>query len=130
MIPKVDVPIVHDSTSICFESYLIARLGLPPSKFLSSIMNVLPCELVHFNSNAITTLSCLAMLYECWLGIAPDTSLFWYFYSPVQYTKVVYYGIRLSLHRHHSHQYINATFKSSWKDSQQKWSLVDMHVEP
>jgi hypothetical protein len=32
-IPEVDVPIIHDSTIICFESYLIARLGLPPSNF-------------------------------------------------------------------------------------------------
>ena len=34
MIPKVDAPTVHDSTTICFESYLIAGLGLLPSKFL------------------------------------------------------------------------------------------------
>jgi ABC-type phosphate/phosphonate transport system substrate-binding protein len=27
MIPKVDVPTVHDSTIVCFESYLIAGLG-------------------------------------------------------------------------------------------------------
>jgi hypothetical protein len=49
MIPEVDVLTVHDSTTIYFESYLIAGLGLPPSKFLSSIMNFLGCELVHFN---------------------------------------------------------------------------------
>jgi hypothetical protein len=90
MIPEVDVLTVHDSTTICFESYLIAGLGLSPSKFLSSMMNFLGWELVHFNPNAIATLSCFAMLWECWLVIAPDTSLFWYFYSPVQYTKVVY----------------------------------------
>jgi hypothetical protein len=75
MILEVDVPTVHDSTTICFESYLIAGLGLPPSKFLSSIMNFLGYELVHFNSNAIAALSCFAMLCECWLGIVPDTSL-------------------------------------------------------
>jgi hypothetical protein len=46
MILEVDVPTVHDFTTICFESYLIAGLGLPPSKFLSSIMNFLGCELV------------------------------------------------------------------------------------
>jgi hypothetical protein len=57
------------------------------------------------------------MLYECWLGITIDTSLFWYFYSPVRHTNVVYSVIGLSLHRHHSQQYIDATFKSSWKDS-------------
>jgi hypothetical protein len=90
MIPEVDVPTVHDSTIVCFESYLVARLGLLPSKFLSTIMNFLGYELVHFNPNDITTLSCFAMMCECWLGIAPDTSLFWYFYSPDQYTKVVY----------------------------------------
>jgi hypothetical protein len=65
MIPKVDAPTVHDSTTIYFESYLIAGLGLPPNKFLSSIMNFLGCELVHFNSNTITALSCFAMLCEC-----------------------------------------------------------------
>jgi hypothetical protein len=79
---------------------------------------------------AITALSCFAMLCECWLEIASDTSLFWYFYSPVRRTKVVYSGIRLSLRRHCSQQYIDATFKSSWKDSQKKWFLVDMHVQP
>jgi hypothetical protein len=92
MIPGVNVPTVHDSTIIYFESYLIASLGLPPSKFLSSIMNFLGYELVHFNPNAITALNCIAMLCECWLGIAPGTSLFWYFYSLVQYTKVFTLG--------------------------------------
>jgi hypothetical protein len=117
MILEVDVPTVHESTIICFESYLVAGLGLPSSKFLSSIMNFLGCELVHFNHNVIDALNCFAMLYECWLGIPPDTSSFWYFYSPVPYTKVVYSVIELSLHRHRSQQYIDATFKSSWKDS-------------
>jgi hypothetical protein len=57
MIPEVDVSTVHDSTTICFESYLIAGLGLSTSKFLSSIMNFLGCEFVHFNPNAIVALS-------------------------------------------------------------------------
>jgi hypothetical protein len=35
MISEVDISTVHDSTTICFESYLIAGLGLPPYKFLS-----------------------------------------------------------------------------------------------
>jgi hypothetical protein len=83
MIPEVDVPIVNDSTTICFELYLIVGMGLPPSKFLSSIMNFLGCELVHVNPNAIDVLSCFAILCECWLGIKLDTSLFWYFYSSV-----------------------------------------------
>jgi hypothetical protein len=40
-IPKVDFPTTHGSTMVCFESHLIARLGLPPSKFLVDIMNFL-----------------------------------------------------------------------------------------
>jgi hypothetical protein len=83
MISEVDVPTIHDSTIVCFESYLVARLGLQLSKFLSATTNFLGCELVHFNPNVIADLSFFAMLCECWLGIVPDTSLFWYFYSPV-----------------------------------------------
>jgi hypothetical protein len=45
-------------------------------------MNFLGYELVHFNPNAIAALSYFSMLCECWLGIPPDTSLLWYFYSP------------------------------------------------
>jgi hypothetical protein len=63
-ISEVDVPTVNDSTIVCFESYLVAGLGLPPSKFLSSIMNFPSCELVRFNPNAIVALSCFAMLCE------------------------------------------------------------------
>jgi hypothetical protein len=102
MIPEVDIPIEHDSTIICFESYLIVGLGLPPSKFISAIMNFLGCELVHFNPNAIAALCFFVMLCECRLGIAPDTSLFWYFYSLIRYFKVVYSGIGLSLCCHRS----------------------------
>jgi hypothetical protein len=116
-IPEVDVPPIHDSTITYFESYLITGMSLPPSKFLSAIMNFLGCELVHFNPNAIIAHSYFAMMYEYWLGIAPDTSMFWYFYSLVRYSKVVYSGIRLSLRRHRSQQYVDATFKSSWKNS-------------
>jgi hypothetical protein len=39
-IHEVDVPTVEGSTIICFESKLAAGIGLPPSKFLSSIMNI------------------------------------------------------------------------------------------
>jgi hypothetical protein len=112
-IPELDVPTVHDSTIVCFESYMVAGLGLPPSKVLYAIMNFLGCELVQFNPNAIAALNCFAMLCECRLGIALDTSLFWYFYTLVRYTKVVYSGIGLSLRHHRSQQYIDATFKSS-----------------
>jgi hypothetical protein len=129
-IPEVDVPTTHGSTVVCFESHLVVGLGLPPSKFLVAIMYFLGCEPVHFNPNAIATLSCSTMLCECWLGIALDTSLFYYFYSLARYNKVVYSGIVLSLRRHRIHEYIDATFKSSWWGSQSKWFLVDMHVEP
>jgi hypothetical protein len=93
-------------------------------------MNFLGCELVHFNPNAIATLSCFTMLCECWLGIAPDASLFWYYYSPARYDKVIYSGVGLSLHRNGRKAYINATFKRSCKGSSQRWFLVDMHVAP
>jgi hypothetical protein len=83
-IPDVDVPTIHGSTILCFKSYLIVGLGLLPSKFLAAIMNFLDCELVHFNPNAITAFSCFTMLCECWLGITPDTSLFWNYYSPAR----------------------------------------------
>jgi hypothetical protein len=67
---------VDNSTVVCFESHLATGLGLPPSKFLVSILNFLMCALVHLNPNGIATLSCFTMLCECWLGIAPDTSMF------------------------------------------------------
>jgi hypothetical protein len=81
LIPEVDVPTVEGSTVLCFESQLVAGLGLPPSKFLSSIMNYLECSLVHLNPNTVSAFSSFVMLCECWLGISPDTSLFWYYYS-------------------------------------------------
>jgi hypothetical protein len=81
-VPEVDVPTIDGSTVVCFESHLVAGLGLLPNKFLVAIMNFLGCKLVHFNPNAIATLSCFTTPCECWLGIALDTSLFWYFYSP------------------------------------------------
>jgi hypothetical protein len=75
-VPKVDIPTVDGCTMVCFESHLIAGIGLPLSKFLVAIMNFLECELVHLNPNAITALNCFIMLCECWLGIMSDTSLF------------------------------------------------------
>jgi hypothetical protein len=128
-IPMVEIPTVHDSTVICFESHLIAGLGLPPSKFLVTIMSNPGCGLVHFNHNAIVALSCFTMLCECWLGITLDTSLFWYYYSLIWYRKVVYSGIRLSLWRHRWEEYLPAVFKGCWEGSQQRWILVDMHVQ-
>jgi hypothetical protein len=96
IVPTVEFPTVDDPIMVCFESHLTTKLGLPPSKFLVAVMNFLGCELVHLNLNAITALSCFVMLCEYWLGIAPDMSLFWYFYSPARYEKIVYSGIGLS----------------------------------
>jgi hypothetical protein len=64
-IPEVDVPTVEGSIIICFESQLAAGIGLPPSKFLSSIMNYLGCSLVHLNTNVVLALSSFIMLCEC-----------------------------------------------------------------
>jgi hypothetical protein len=116
-IPKVDVPTVHGSTVLCFESYLLAGLGFPPSKFLAAIMNYLGFSLVHFNANALAALSSFVMLCECWLGILPDSSLFWYYFSPSWYAKFIYGRIRLSLRRHRWDEYILTLFKGCWKHS-------------
>jgi hypothetical protein len=86
--PELDVLTIEGSTIICFESHLVAGLGLPPSKFLVTIMSYLNCELFHFNPNAISALNTFVMLCRCWLGIVPDTSLFWYYYSTARYSKV------------------------------------------
>jgi hypothetical protein len=64
-IPEVDIPTTDGSIVVCFESHLVAGLGLPPSKFLIDIKNFLGCKLVHFNLNAIAALSCFTMLCEC-----------------------------------------------------------------
>jgi hypothetical protein len=111
-IPEVDVPTVEGSTVLSFECQLAAGLGLPPSKFLFSIMSYLGCFLVHLNANAVSALSSFAMLCECWLGIPLDTSLFWYYYSLARYSKTIFGGIDLSLRRKCRDEYINATFKS------------------
>jgi hypothetical protein len=42
---------------------------------------------------------------------------------------VVYARIKLSLRRHRLKEYIEAGFKSCWKESQKRWFMVDMHVE-
>jgi hypothetical protein len=61
-VPDVDVPTIEGSTVICFESHLVAGLGLPPSKFLVTIMGYLNYTLFHFNPNAISALSTFVML--------------------------------------------------------------------
>jgi hypothetical protein len=111
-IPEVDVPTVDGSTVLCFECQLAARLGLPPSKFLSSVMSYLGCSLVHLNANVVSALRSFAILCECWLGIPPDTSLFWYYYSLTRYSKTIFGGIDLSLRRKCRDEYIKATFKN------------------
>jgi hypothetical protein len=121
---------VHNSTVVCFESHLVAGLGLPPSKFLISIMNFLRCELIHLNPNTITALICFTILCECSLRITSNTSMFWYFYSLARYDKTIFSGIGLLLCHHHRKEYPDATFKGSWKGASQKWFLVDMHVLP
>jgi hypothetical protein len=110
-IPEVDVHTVEGSIILCFESQLAVGLGLSPSKFLSSIMNYLGCSLVHLNANAVSALNIFAMLCEYWLEIPPDTSLFWYYYSPARYTRTIFGGIGLSLRRKRRDEYIKATFK-------------------
>jgi hypothetical protein len=65
-IPEVDVPIVEGSTVVCFESHLVAGLGLSPSRFLVTIMGYLNCELFHYNPNAISALSTFVMLVLAW----------------------------------------------------------------
>jgi hypothetical protein len=126
-ISEVDVPTIEGSTIACFELHLVAGLGLSPSKFLVTIMGYLNYALFHFNPNAISALSTFVMLCECWLGIALGISMFWNYYSPVRYSKVVYGGIRLPLCRDNHDKYILASFKSCWKGSQERWVLVDMH---
>jgi hypothetical protein len=126
----LEFPTVDNTTIVYFESHMIAGFDLPPSKFLVSILNFLRFELVHLNPNATVVLSCFAMMCECWLEIAPDTSLVWYFYGLARYDKHVFSGIRLSLHRHCRQEYMDATFKSCWKGASQKWFLVITHTEP
>jgi hypothetical protein len=65
LVPEVDIPTIDGSTMVCFESHLVAGLGLPPSKFLIAIMNFLGCELVHQDLNAIAMLNCYTMWCKC-----------------------------------------------------------------
>jgi hypothetical protein len=43
-VPTVDFPTVDSTTMVCFELHLVARLGLPPSKFLVAVMSHLLVE--------------------------------------------------------------------------------------
>jgi hypothetical protein len=64
-IPEVDILTVEGSTIVRFKPHLVAVLGLPPNKFLLTIMGYLNCKLFHFNPNAISALSSFVMLCEC-----------------------------------------------------------------
>jgi hypothetical protein len=105
----LDFPTIDRTNIVCFE----CELGLPPSKFLVSILNYIRCELVHLHPNTISLLSCFSMLCECWLSIPPDTSLFWYFYSPARYKRKVFSGIGLMLHCNCREEYMNVTYRGS-----------------
>jgi hypothetical protein len=129
-VPTVEYPTVDGTTVVCFESHLVAGLGLLPSKFLIAVMSHLGCELVHLNPNTIVALSYFTMLCECWLEIVLDTSIFWYFYSSARYEKVVFSDIGLSFRRNCWDEYIHTSFKGSWKGASRWWFLVDMHVQP
>jgi hypothetical protein len=129
-VPIMEYPTVDGTNVVCFKSHLVAGLELPPSKFLMAVMSHLGCELVHLNPNAIDALSCFSILCECWLGIASDTSLFWYFYSPARYKKVVFSEIGLSLRRQRRKEYIKASFKGGWKGATRWRFLDDMHIPP
>jgi hypothetical protein len=72
----LEFPTIDKTVIICFESHLMAGLGLSPIKFLVSSLNFLRCELVHLNLNTIAALICFSMLCKCWLGIPSETSLF------------------------------------------------------
>jgi hypothetical protein len=61
----LDFLMIDRTNIVCFESHMMCGLGLPPSKFLISILNYIGCELVHLNPNAISVLSCFCMLCEC-----------------------------------------------------------------
>jgi hypothetical protein len=112
------------------ESHLMCGLGLPPSKFLVSILNYLGCELVHLNPNAIATLNYFSMLCECWLGIPLDTNLFWYFYYPARYERKVFSDIGLMLRRNHWREYLKAMFMGCWKGAPRRWFHVYIHDAP
>jgi hypothetical protein len=58
----LEFPTIDKTIIVYFESHLMSRLGLPPRKFLVSILNHLRCELVHLNPNAIAALNCFSIL--------------------------------------------------------------------
>jgi hypothetical protein len=102
---------------VSFESHLMCRLGLPPNKFLVSVLKYIGCELVHLHPDAISSLNYFTMLCDCWLDVPPDTTLFWCFYSPARYEQKVFSGTRLMLCRNHWEECLKVTFRGCWKGS-------------
>jgi hypothetical protein len=102
----LDFSMINRTNIVYFESHLICGLGLPPIKFLVSVLNYIRCELIHLHLNAISVLSCFTMLCECSLGIPPDISLFWYYYSLTHYEHKVFSSIGLMLRRNHWEEYM------------------------
>jgi hypothetical protein len=94
----LEFPTIHRTNIVCFESHLMCGLGLVPSTFLVAILNYIGCDLVHLHSNATAALSYFSMLCECWLGIPPYTTLFWYFYSPACNEHKVFSSMGLTLY--------------------------------
>jgi hypothetical protein len=126
----LDFPMIDLTNIVCFESHLMCGLDLPPSKLHVSILNFIYCELVHLHPNAISTLSCFSMLCECWLGIPPDTSLLWYFYSPARYERKVFSSTRLTLRRNHREEYLNVTLRGYLKGASRWWFHVNLDNVP
>jgi hypothetical protein len=61
----LEFPSIDHTNIVCFESYLMCGLGIPPSKFLLTVLNYIGCELLYLHLNAIAALSCFSMLCEC-----------------------------------------------------------------
>jgi hypothetical protein len=126
----LDFPMIDRTNIVCFDSHLMCGLGLLPRKILVFVLNYIGCELVHLHPNAISALSCFSILCECWLGILPDTSFFWYFYSPSRYEDNVFSCIGLTLHHNRREEYLKVTFKGCWKGSSQRWFHINLGDTP
>jgi hypothetical protein len=104
----LDFPTINRTHIVYFESHLMCGLGLPPSKFLVSVLNYLGCKLVHLHLNTFAVLNCFSMLCECWICIPPDTTLFWYFYYLARYEHKVFFYLGQTLCHNHRDDYPKA----------------------
>jgi hypothetical protein len=127
---SLEFPTIDRTNIVCFESHLMCVPGLLPSKFLIFVLNYLGCELVYLHLTTIAVLTSFSMLCECWLGIPPNTNLFWYFYSPARYEHKVFSCMGLMLHCNHRDEYLKVTFKGCWKGSSRRWFHVDLGDAP